>query len=122
MLSGSVTAAVKIHPPSPTVSRGPSLLYFDGSCGFSFHVSNSWWSLTACELSSEYGDISGAAARGLHQDSQDFGESSRAIAQETDIWTIVCIKMEFSMKIDVIFGKRNGEWKKIENLFEVHAK
>jgi hypothetical protein len=118
MLSEPVTAAVKIHPPSPAVSRGPSLPYFDSSCGFCFrvrnyHVSNSWWSLTACELSSEYGDISSAAARGLHQDSQDFRESSRAIAQETDIWTtVVGVKMKFSMKKDVIFGKRNAGWRK----------
>ncbi len=115
MLSESVTAAVKIHSLAPTVSRGPSLLNFDSSFGFCFHVSNSWGSLTAFELSSEYGDISSAAARGLHQDPKDFRESSGEIAQETDIWTTVCIKMKFSMKIDVI-----GEWKKIENLFEVH--
>ncbi len=83
-------------------------------------MSNSWRSLTACELSSEYGDISSAAARGLHQDPKDFRESSGAIAQETDIWTIVRIKNEFSIKIDVIFGKRNVGWKKIENLSEVH--
>jgi hypothetical protein len=84
MLSESLTAAVKIHPLSP-------LLFFDSSFGFGFrvrncHVSNSWGSLTACELSSEYGDISSAAARGIHQNPKDFRESSGAIAQEkTDI-------------------------------------
>jgi hypothetical protein len=32
---------------------------------------------------------------------------------------LVWIKMKFSMKKDVIFGKRNAGWEKIENLAEV---